>query len=371
MKKQFYLLTLSLLVFFVVVKAQAPQGFNYQGVARNSFGNIISSKSIAVRFSIRDITASGTVVYSEKHVIETDQYGLFTLLVGKGEAITGTFSSINWATGNKFLQVELDGDNKGIFTNMGTTQLMSVPYALFAAAGNTGPQGPVGPQGPQGLTGLQGPIGNTGPQGPQGIEGPQGLVGPQGPQGVPGSITVSAAGGDLGGNYPNPTLNKIQGVPITMPTNGNPGYSHWDHVLKYDPSGNTFLLQPILEEYDSPTIGGINLTSNTTFYPKIRRNIDNANMIPLAYGYYNHTTGQVTGGATGYITFVRATTGIYRITVLNHGGGTFEPTVICTPATRAFITAVKTGPDRIDIDVTNHASLTHIDASFHFVIYQR
>lgn len=183
MKKQLYLLLFTLLINFVVVKAQAPQGFNYQGVARNSFGNIFSSKTLAIRFSIHDIAPNGNVVYSEKHTTETDQFGLFQLLVGKGQPITGSFNAINWANGNKYLQVELDGDNKGIFTNMGTTQLMSVPYALYAASGNPGPQGvqgpagPAGPQGAQGIQGAQGVAGPVGPQGPQGPAGPQGLPG--------------------------------------------------------------------------------------------------------------------------------------------------------------------------------------------------
>lgn len=187
-------------------KAQTPQGFNYQGVARNSFGNIFSSKSIAVRFSIHDITANGTVVYSEKHITETDQYGLFALLVGKGEPVTGNFNTINWGTGSKFLQIEVDLDNKGIFTNMGTAQLMSVPYALFAASGNPGPQGPVGPQGIQGAAGPQGPMGPAGVQGPQGLQGATGATGSAGPQGLPGAgLPTTGAGPGKVLKYDNAT----------------------------------------------------------------------------------------------------------------------------------------------------------------------
>jgi hypothetical protein len=203
MKKHFYSLLLFVCMSFTLVHAQTPQGFNYQGVARNSFGNIISSKSMTIRFSIHDITANGNVVYSEKHITETDQYGLFALLVGKGEAITGNFNTINWGTGSKFLQIELDGDNRGIFTNMGTTQLMSVPYALFAASGNPGPQGPAGPQGIQGVAGPQGLVGPTGPQGAQGL---QGVVGPAGPQGPAGAgIPTSGAGPGKVLKYDNAT----------------------------------------------------------------------------------------------------------------------------------------------------------------------
>ena len=80
-----------------------PQGLNYQAVARNATGNPIVNSAIAVRISIRDSTASGTVVYSERDTATTNQFGLFTCKVGMGNVISGTFSAISWANGDKYM----------------------------------------------------------------------------------------------------------------------------------------------------------------------------------------------------------------------------------------------------------------------------
>src|ERR1700749_1764675 len=165
MKKHFFTLLIAAIMSISLLQAQAPQGFNYQGVARNSMGTVINNKAIGLRISLHNSTTTGTVVYTETHTITTDQYGVFSLIVGSGHAVSGTFNTINWGNGNKYLQVEMDPMGGSSYIDMGTTQLMSVPFAMYAANSQVGPTGPQGPQGPIGLTGAvgpQGPIGNTG-----------------------------------------------------------------------------------------------------------------------------------------------------------------------------------------------------------------
>lgn len=112
--------------------AQAPKGINYQGVARDSEGNPLVSKTIAVRISILKTSATGDVEYSETHKPTTNQFGLFTLIIGQGTKVTGDFTFISWAIGNKWLQIEIDPNGGVDYTLAGTQQLMSVPYALYA-----------------------------------------------------------------------------------------------------------------------------------------------------------------------------------------------------------------------------------------------
>ena len=88
--------------------AQAPQALNYQAVARDGTGNLLVNQNASVRYSVHDGSAGGTVVYSETHSVTTNQFGLFTASVGSGTPVSGTFASIDWSTGSKFLQVELD-----------------------------------------------------------------------------------------------------------------------------------------------------------------------------------------------------------------------------------------------------------------------
>jgi uncharacterized protein (TIGR02145 family) len=114
----------------LVANAQAPQGFNYQATVRNNAGALMTNASVQLKFSILQDTATGTVVYSESQTKTTDGLGQVNTVVGQGTALTGTFAAINWGTGTHFLAIELNTGNG--FVAMGTTQLLSVPYALYA-----------------------------------------------------------------------------------------------------------------------------------------------------------------------------------------------------------------------------------------------
>src|SRR4051812_30582196 len=127
MRKFIFLLAM----FFVVsVYGQAPpQGVNYQAIVRNAQGSIVANTHVAIRFTILDQTATGTVVFQETHALTTNQFGLFNAVIGAGGA---NLATVNWGSGPKFLKVEVDVSGGTSYTDMGTTQLMSVPYALFA-----------------------------------------------------------------------------------------------------------------------------------------------------------------------------------------------------------------------------------------------
>lgn len=103
-----------------------PPGIHYQAVARDAGGEI-RNQSIDVKFAI---LAGETKVYEELHHTTTSQYGVFSLIIGDGEALTGTFQQIDWSTGNHSLQVDIDLGSG--WKRMGTISFMSVPYALYA-----------------------------------------------------------------------------------------------------------------------------------------------------------------------------------------------------------------------------------------------
>jgi len=112
--------------------AGAPQGLNYQAVARNANGVALQNQSVNVRLTIHDTTAGGTIVYQETDPVTTNAFGLFNVVIGQGYVVSGNFTSILWGSAPKFLQVELDPTGGTSFTDMGTTQMQSVPYALYA-----------------------------------------------------------------------------------------------------------------------------------------------------------------------------------------------------------------------------------------------
>ncbi len=132
MKKIFK--TVTFLLASAYAFAQAPQSFNYQGLARDNAGAAMATKTISVKATILDGTATGTSVYSETFSPSTNAFGLFTLGIGSGTPVAGTFSAIKWSTGNKFLKIEVDPNGGSSYALSGTTQLLSVPYAMYAAS---------------------------------------------------------------------------------------------------------------------------------------------------------------------------------------------------------------------------------------------
>ena len=249
MKKNLILLfLLAVSLIQTLSYAQAPNGINYQAVIRNSTGTLMANTPTAIRVSIRQTTATGTIVYSERQNVTTDQFGLVNFVIGSGTLLSGNFTNIPWANGPFFLDlgVAFSGlPNPAIYMPYGTQQMMSVPYALYAkssgnlvnqwkygagvpasnlglvgdyyldtATGNVytktnsttwvlisnimGPQGPIGLTGATGATGPQGPIGLTGPQGLAGAAGAQGPAGPTGATGATGATGLTGAAGVAG-----------------------------------------------------------------------------------------------------------------------------------------------------------------------------
>lgn len=125
-----------LFVFLVIVaisNGQAPPlAFNYSAVARDSQGNPIVNASISIQISVLKSSTTGQIEYQENHFLDTDQFGLFNLVIGNGSIQSGSMNSIDWSNDKYYINVGLDVNGGTNFLNMGTTQLLSVPYALYA-----------------------------------------------------------------------------------------------------------------------------------------------------------------------------------------------------------------------------------------------
>ena len=230
--------------------AQAPDGINYQAVIRNLSGTLLANSTIAIRIQVKQTSASGTIVFQERHSVTTSAQGVVNLVIGQGTLLGGSFSTINWATGPYFVSLGVSFTNGTNYLDYGSQQLMSVPYALYAKnAGNqlnqwrygttvpaaalgtlgdfylnmtdgnvyyksnpttwlltgniTGPAGPAGATGAtgaQGIQGVAGPSGAAGTNGAQGIQGVPGAPGPQGIQGLTGAIGAAGSNGLNGQN---------------------------------------------------------------------------------------------------------------------------------------------------------------------------
>lgn len=123
-----FTLTAITILISTILCSQAPALIPYQAIARNAAGEPLASSALNARFTMHDGAASGTVVWQELQTVSTSALGLFSAQLGSNVPLT----SVNWANGDKFMQVEIDLGNG--FVDIGTQQLLSVPYALHAGS---------------------------------------------------------------------------------------------------------------------------------------------------------------------------------------------------------------------------------------------
>ncbi len=125
---------ISLAICFLFLSSafsQSPQAIPYQAVLRNTDGSVIANQEVTITFTIHNNAVDGTTEYQENHITTCNALGLINLNIGQGTPISGTFSAITWGSGTKFLQVAMNSGNGNI--DLGTQQMLSVPYALYAA----------------------------------------------------------------------------------------------------------------------------------------------------------------------------------------------------------------------------------------------
>ena len=118
-----------------ITRAQSPEMMSYQAVIRDASGTLVSNAPIGVRVSILQGSSSGTEVFSETHVVNSNDNGLITFEIGNGTALSGSIASIDWSAGPYFIKNEHDLDGGTNYTLESTSQLLSTPYALHAANG--------------------------------------------------------------------------------------------------------------------------------------------------------------------------------------------------------------------------------------------
>lgn len=163
MKKLFKLMTVIALTVATTLpqhaQAQAPEMMSYQAVIRNASNQLVNNQLVGMQISILQYSNNGTVVYAETQTPTTNDNGLATAEIGGGNPVSGVFANIDWSNGPYFIKTETDPLGGTTYTITGVSQLLSVPYALYAETSGTG--GPTGAQGPTGATGQTGPAGSA------------------------------------------------------------------------------------------------------------------------------------------------------------------------------------------------------------------
>ncbi len=127
-----FVLSALAIVLFTLASFAQPQAISYQAVARDNNGAILVNTTLSIQFTIKQGSANGSTTYQETHAVTSDAVGRISLGIGRGNPVSGVFTTINWGSFPYFLEVELDVNGTGSFTSLGTSEMLSVPYALYA-----------------------------------------------------------------------------------------------------------------------------------------------------------------------------------------------------------------------------------------------
>ena len=190
MKKIVFSLMAFLFLAISNIYAQSPQSFSYQAVIRDASNIAMINQNVGIKILIIESSQNGNVVYSESHNVITSGTGLVNLKIGSGTQISGNFASINWGANSHYIRVELDENGGTNYQLMGTSQLLSVPYALYSETSGSGSGGSYTAGTGISITGTV--ITNSDPDQ---------------------VVTLTGAGGTtISGSYPNFTINSTDNV---------------------------------------------------------------------------------------------------------------------------------------------------------------
>ena|SRR6187455_431139 len=124
-----------LLTNSIVMNAQSPNKMSYQAVIRDGNGELISNHEVRTKISLIKGSPNGIKVYSEIHLTTTNVNGLASFVIGNGSNVIGDIATINWEQGPYFIKTETDPTGGTSFSISGTSELLSVPFAMYAANG--------------------------------------------------------------------------------------------------------------------------------------------------------------------------------------------------------------------------------------------
>ena len=186
----------------VSILAQTPEKMSYQAVLRDASNILLMNQEVGMQIRILQGTITGTAVYIERQTATTNINGLVSIAIGSGTS-SDDFSAIDWSAGPYFIKTAIDPSGGSSYSITGTSQLMSVPFAMYvktSGSATPGPQGEPGAQGTNGTPGIRGATGVGGAPGADGTNGSNGSNGAKGDHGIQGETGTAGATGTPGTN---------------------------------------------------------------------------------------------------------------------------------------------------------------------------